>query len=63
MKSAMILFIVLGLSLATWFIFNAKAMPLTAPEISFVTGFWLVVVLAGRWIWNRVRKNDTRREK
>jgi hypothetical protein len=54
MKSIQTLFLVLGLSLATWFVFYELRMPLDRWGTAIVTGVWLVVVLSTKWLWIRV---------
>jgi Na+/proline symporter len=50
---AMIVVIVV-LSLATWYFFHLESMPLTPAETTFVVFIWVVVVLAGKWLWRRL---------
>jgi hypothetical protein len=54
MKSVQTLFLVLGLSLATWFIFYELRLPLDRLGTAIVTGVWLVIVLSTKWLWTHV---------
>ena len=47
---------VLALSLATWYFFDIKSVPLTTPETTFVVGVWVVVVLIAKGLWGRLHK-------
>lgn len=46
-------FLVLILSLATWYFFYLQSMPLTAGDTAVVVVFWIVVVVAGQWLLSR----------
>ena len=47
-------FLVLLLSLATWYFFYMRSMPLSPGDIAVVVVLWLIVVIAARWIVGRV---------
>jgi small-conductance mechanosensitive channel len=47
-------FLVLLLSLATWYFFYMRSMPLSSGDIAVVVVLWLIVVIAARWIVGRV---------
>ncbi len=47
-------FLVLLLSLATWYFFYMRSMPLSPGDIAVAVVFWLVVVIAGKWLVGRV---------
>jgi hypothetical protein len=53
MKSPGTLAVVVALSVATWLVFYLADLPLDAPGTGVVCGFWLALVLLGRWIWSR----------
>jgi len=54
-------FLVLILSLATWYFFYIQSMPLTAGDTAVVVVFWIVMVIAGKWLLSRYspRKKKT----
>jgi hypothetical protein len=58
-------FLVLLLSLATWYFFYARSMPLTTGDIAVVVVFWLTVVVVGKWVLGRIslRRENAANEK
>lgn len=63
MKIGVPLILVLVLSLASWYFFYVESMPLAASETALITGFWLLVVLSGKWLLTRVRKGTEQNAK
>lgn len=62
MKTGGLAILILVLSLASWYFFYIERMPLTTAETSVVTGFWILVVLSGRWLFTRMRRVLGRKE-
>jgi TRAP-type C4-dicarboxylate transport system permease small subunit len=48
--------IVLVLSVATSVAFSNRDLPLSAPAVSVVVGFWLLVVFGLRALWRVIRR-------
>ena len=46
-------FLVLVLSLVTWYFFYIQSMPLTAGDTAVVVVFWIVMVIVGKWLLSR----------
>lgn len=53
--------VILILSLATYWFFNARSMPLDKPSTAIVVGIWTAIVLSLRWLWNLIlsRRNKS----
>lgn len=59
-KPVAMILVIAALSLATWYFFHIKSMPLTPAETTVVVFIWGAVVVAGKWLWAwLLRKNKS----
>ena len=60
-------FLVLVLSLVTWYVFYMQSMPLTAGDTAVVVVFWIIMIIAGKWLvsryWRQTKKTGNSKKK